>query len=103
MSIIKPDREGNLSLTYDVSVRSHGRIVRHLGTGHNAVLKFSRIANAGIPEAKETENLWGNNYRITISGKALLDFLVKYYPSEVLDGEEIDPEEEYVIDCYDMS
>ena len=103
MNYIRPDSEGNLSLTYDVSVKCHGGIVRHLGTGLDAVLKFSDIAEKGIPEAKKMECLWGNNYLITMSGEALIAFLGKYYPDKVHNGEEIDLSEEYVIDCYDMS
>ena len=104
MNYVEIDSEGNLSLTYDVSVMCSGRVIRHLGTGLDAVLKFCDIVeNEGIPEAKKIKCLWGNNYNITMTGEALLGFLRKHYPDEVNSGEEIDPAEEYIIDCYDMS
>ena len=104
MNYVKINSEGNLSLTYDVSVFCNGRVVRHLGTGLDAVLKFSNIVEKeGVSDAKETECLWGNNYIITLTGEALLAFLRNHYPNEVNCGEKIELEEEYVIDCYDMS
>ena len=104
MRYVEVDREGNLILTYEVSVECHGRRVRHLGTGSSAVHKFCEIIeNEGIPEAKEIKCLWMNNYLVTISGEGLLSFLERHYPNEVHSGRKIDPDEEYVIDCYDMS
>ena len=101
---IKTDHEGNLSLTYDVSVNCHGRRAFHLGTGSSAVFKFAEIVRAGIPEAKQIECLWGNNYRITIQGDALIRLIREHYKELSKDAKErIDPSEEYVIDCYDMS
>ena len=104
MHYVELDGEGNLILTYDVSIECHGRRAGHLGSGHDAVHKFCEIVKTeGIPEAKKIECLWENNYLVTISGEGLLSFLERHYPERVYIGRKIDPEEEYVIDCYDMS
>ena len=104
MHYAEPDRENDLILTYDVSVECHGRRVCHLGTGYDAIAEFCEIVeNEGIPEAKEIKCLWTNNYLVTISGEGLISFLERHYPGEAQSVRMIDPTEEYVIDCYDMS
>ncbi len=102
MHYVETDREGNLILTYDVSVDCEGKRVLHLGSGSDAVDRFCAIVEKGIPEAKEVKCLWENNYLVTMSGESLIAFLRKHYP-EKKSLRRIDPEKEYVIDCYDMS
>ena len=98
------DKEGNLYLTYEVSVQHHGKTVMLLGTGSSAVSKFYNIAEAGIPGAKETEFLFNLNVLVTLDGECLLNLLKVHYPGKFEDAKNIiDPKEEYVIDCYDMS
>lgn len=100
---MKLDSDGSLTLTYDVSVTCHGKIIFHLGTGYGAVARFVQIADAGIPEAKEIEELWANNYKVKFMGTGLAAFISKHYPERTAEISEIDPQEEYVLDCYDMS
>ena len=97
------DSEGNLILTYDVSIDCHGKRFLHLGTGFDAVSRFCEIAKEGIPEATKVDCLWENNYLVRISGKNLALFLEKHYPEKAYAVKKIDPDEEYLIDCYDMS
>ena len=52
---------------------------------------------------KEVKCLWENNYLVTFSGKNLEIFLKKHYPEMLFNMRRIDQDEEYVIDCYDMS
>ena len=99
------DYSGELVLTYDVSVydpETKETIVQ-IGPGYSAVARFAGIAEAGIPEAEEVEELWGNNYYVTFKGKGLIAFLKKYYPEKTDRIPLIDPERKYVLDCYDMS
>lgn len=104
MQMIGTDGEGNLMLTYDVSVYCHGKTVFNLGTGMDAVFKFDAIVQAGIPEAKQIKYLWYNNSLVTIQGDALIRLINQHYKGLAKEAEKrIDPEEEYVIDCYDMS
>lgn len=100
---IYSDADGNLTLTYDVSVFCRGKGVLHLGSGYSAVDRFVRIADAGIPEATEIEELWPNNYSVTFTGAGLAEFIRRHYPEEIGNIEKIDLQEEYVLDCYDMS
>ena len=104
MQIIGIDEEGNLMLTYDVSVYCHGKGVLNLGTGMNSVFKFDKIVQAGIPEAKQIEYLGYNNSLVTIQGDALIRLIKQHYKDLVEEAEKsIDPEEEYLIDCLDLS
>jgi len=103
MHYVKTDSRGELILTYDVTIDCHGKRFLHLGTGHEAVDRFCDIVKDGIPEAKEIECLWAGNYRVTISGEGLAQFLERCYPEIGYSKDKLDPEEEYVIDCYDMS
>lgn len=103
MHYVDYDREGNLILTYDVSIDCHGKRFLHLGTGLDAVSRFCEIAKEGIPEATKVDCLWENNYLVTISGKNLALFLEKHYPEKAYAIKKIKPDEEYLIDCYDMS
>ncbi len=97
------DYDGELFVTYEVSVRCNKKEVLHLGMGYNSVARFDKIARAGIPEAKEIEELWPNNYLVTFTGEGLVEFLRKHYPEVEEKLSDIDPKEEYVLDCYDMS
>ena len=97
------DSDGNLSLTYDVGVYSSGKRVLSLGNGYSAVSRFADIADAGIPEATELEELWANNYKVRFTGSGLRAFLEKNYPEVANELQGIDPDAEYLIDCYDMS
>ena len=104
MHEVQLDKDGELILTYDVSVDCHGKRVLHLGSGHSAVEKFCDIVSEGIPEANKIDCLWENNYLVTISGDGLIAFLEKNYPEKMLSAKKrVDPREEYIIDCYDMS
>lgn len=103
MHEVQLDRNGELILTYDVSVECHGKRILHLGSGHDAVDRFCDIVSEGIPEAKKIDCLWENNYLVTISGENLVAFLKKHYPERSSSLKRIDSGEEYVIDCYDMS
>ena len=95
------DNDGELILTYQVTVHSRGKQVLHLGTGMSAVFRFCDIVEAGIPEAISIENPWGYNYLVTMNGAGLQAFLRRCYPKYAY--LQTDPDEEYVIDCYDMS
>ena len=99
------DKDGNLYLTYEVSVKHRGKGVFLLGTGSTAVSKFYDIAEAGIPGATETEFLsWGYNVLVTLDGNSLLKLIEEHYPDMADEaGNTFVPDEEYVIDCYDMS
>ena len=101
---IEIDHDGELILTYDVSVNCRGRKVFHLGTGSCDVFKFYDIAEAGIPGATKVEFLWSYNVLVTLSGEALLRLIHEHYPEQEESARErIDSEKEYQIDCYDMS
>ncbi len=98
------DKDGNLMLTYDVSVVHNGNRVLLLGCGLHAVSKFFDLAQAGIPGALKTEFLFSYNVLVRLKGEALMHLIEDHYPE--LDNEArrvVIPEEEYVIDCYDMS
>ena len=95
------DHDGELTLTYEVTVHCNGKRVLHLGTGMSAVFRFCDIVEAGIPGASKIENLWGYNYLVTLPGDSLRALLEKHYP-ECADFP-ADPAAEYLIDCYDMS
>ena len=104
MHEVRIDHDGELILTYDVSVSCHGKTVFGLGLGSDAVFKFCDIVEAGIPVALKVENLWGYNYLVTLTGKSFLELVREHYPEYMEEAEKrIDPEEVYVIDCYDMS
>ena len=96
-------RNGELFLTYQVSVWCNGTMILHLGTGFSAVQRFIKIASEGIPEAKEIKELWDNNYKVAFTGENLKEFLKKHYPETEPDLYRIRSKEEYVLDCYDMS
>ena len=52
----------------------------------------------------ETEFLFSCNALVTLRGDSLLSMLNEHYPDIVPEAREaIDPEKEYVVDCYDMS
>ena len=55
MSNYGVDKDGNLYLTYAVSVRCKEGTILLLGTGMDSVIKFYNIAEAGIPGALKTE------------------------------------------------
>ena len=98
------DKDGNLYLTYDVSVKRNNRTILSLGTGMDSVIKFFDIAEAGIPGAIKTKFLFSCNVLVTLRGDSLLSLLKKHYPNVVPKARKaIDPEKEYVVDCYDMS
>ena len=97
------DWDGGLILTYDVSVYCRDVNVLNIGMGYRSVERFVKIAEAGIPEAKTIKQLWPNNYKVTFTGEGLLAFLNKYYPEIKTENIQIDPGEEYLLDCYDMS
>ena len=98
------DGDGSLILTYDVSVSCRGKRVYHLGSGSSAVFKFYNIVEAGIPDAVKIEYMWGYNVLVTLRGDTLIELVKKHYGNDAQDVEKyIDPSEEYVIDCYDMS
>ena len=99
------DGDGNLQLTYDVSVLHRGERVFHLGSGSTAVSRFYEIAEAGIPGATKTEYLsWGYNVFVTLNGESLLRLIEEHYPDRTDDARNmIDHDGEYVIECYDMS
>ena len=99
------DRDGNLVLTYDVSVKHRVKYILSLGSGISAVSEFYKIAQAGISGAVKTEYLsWGFNVLVTLNGKSLLKLIEEHYPGTADRAKgKIDPDEEYVIDCYDMS
>ena len=99
------DSDGNLVLTYGVSVKHRGKYILCLGTGVEAVSEFYKIAQAGIFGAVKTEYLsWGYNVLVTLSGKSLLKLIEEQYPDRAARARsKIDSDEEYVIDCYDMS
>ena len=99
------DYSGELVLTYDVSVYDPEtkKTIVQIGPGYSAVARFAEIAEAGIPEAEEIEELWGNNYLVTFRGDGLIAFLKKHYRQYADRIPLIDPERKYVLDCYDMS
>ena len=98
------DSDGNLCITYDVTVSCRGKRVLYLGAGLDAVSAFYEIAEKGIPGAKETKYMWAYNVLVTLSGRSLLEMLAEHYPHLLEKARKaVDPEEEYVIDCYDMS
>ncbi len=97
------DYDGELIVTYEVSVWCNKKMVLHLGLGYSAVARFVKIAEAGIPEAKKIEKLWETNYNVTFTGEGLTAFLRKHYPELEEKLSVIDPKEEYLLDCYDMS
>ena len=99
------DDDGNLQLTYDVSVLHRGGRVFHLGSGSAAVSRLYEIAEAGIPGATKIEYLpWGYNVFVTLNGESLLRLIEEHYPDrEEKASRIIIPDEEYIIDCYDMS
>ena len=48
--------------------------------------------------------MWGYNVLVTLRGDTLIELVKKHYGNDAQDVEKyIDPSEEYVIDCYDMS
>ena len=52
----------------------------------------------------ETEFLFSCNALVTLRGDSLLSMLNEHYPDVVPEAREvIDPEKDYVVDCYDMS
>ena len=98
------DKDGNLYLTYAVSVSCKDGTILSLGTGMDSVIKFYNIAEAGIPGALKTEFLFSCNVLVTLRGDSMLSMLNEHYPDIVSEAREvIDPEKEYVVDCYDMS
>ena len=98
------DKDGNLYLTYDVSVRCKKETILSLGTGMDSVIKFFDIAEAGIPGALKTKFLFSCNVLVTLRGDSLLNMLNEHYPDVVPEARKvIDPEKEYVVDCFDMS
>lgn len=99
------DSDGNLQLTYEVSVIHRGKRVFHLGTGSTAVRRFYEIVKTGIQGATRIEYLsWGYNVLVTLNGKSLLNLIEEHYPDRAEDARNrFVPDEEYVIDCYDMS
>ena len=98
------DCDGNLPLTYDVSVSCNGKWAFHLGTGCSAVCDFFDLVSEGKLNATKIEYLWGYNVLVTMSGTAFLDMVQKWYPELYKSAlEHIDLTKEYVIDCYDMS
>ena len=98
------DKEGTLYLTYDVCVALNGKRVLDLGCGIKAVSKFYKIAEAGIPGEINTELPFNFNALVRIRGKELMDMLNTHYPDVAeYANSVIEPEKEYVIDCYDMS
>jgi hypothetical protein len=103
MHEFKLDSEGNLTLTCEVIIGCHGKRFLHLGTGPSSIAKFCDIVEEGIPESIKIDCLWDNNYLVTMTGKDLAAFLRKHYPEKESYIRKIDPTEEYVIDCYDMS
>ena len=81
------DGDGNLQLTYDVSVLHRGERVFHLGSGSTAVSRFYEIAEAGIPGATKTEYLsWGYNVFVTLNGESLLRLIEEHYPDRTDDA-----------------
>lgn len=104
MSNYGVDKDGNLYLTYAVSVRCKEGTILLLGTGMDSVIKFYNIAEAGIPGALKTKFLFSCNVLVTLRGDSLLSMLNEHYPDVVPEAREvIDPIKEYVVDCYDMS
>ena len=98
------DKDGNLYLTYAVSVTYNDETILSLGAGSDSVIKFFHIAEAGIPGALETEFLFSFNVLVTLRGDSLLNMLNEHYPDVVPEARKvIDPETEYVVDCFDMS
>ena len=83
------DRDGGLTLTYDVSVNCWGKRAFHLGTGSSAVSKFYDIAKAGIADARKIEFLWGYNVLVTLSGEALLRLLSEHYAELLADADKL--------------
>ncbi len=100
---MRVDNDGGLTLTYGVYVTCRGNRVFHLGTGYSAVDRFVHIADAGISEALEIRELWPNNYLVRFNGDGFTAFVKEYYPERIGDLSVIEPDEEYVLDCYDMS
>ena len=98
------DGDGNLLLTYDVSVSCNGKRAFHLGSGSSAVCDFYDLVSKRKINATNIEYLWGYNVLVTMSGAAFLDMVENWYPELYKSAlKHIDPEKEYVIDCYDMS
>jgi len=98
------DKEGNLYLSSDVSVMHGKRHILDLGSGMDAVIKFYRIAEAGIPGAIETEFMFNLNVLVKLSGESLLKMIENHYPEEIqIARGRIKPKEIYKIDCFDIS
>ena len=98
------DKEGNLILTYDVSVVHDGKRVLLFGCGIQAVGKFFDLAQTGIPGAIKTDFLFSYNVLVRLNGESLMHLIEEHYPELIGEAKKvIIPEEEYVIDCYDMS
>ena len=98
------DKDGGLTLTYDVSVVHNGKRVLLLGCGIRDVEKFFDLAQAGITGAIKTDFLFSYNVLVRLNGESLVHLIEAYYPELIKKAETIIiPEEEYVIDCYDMS
>ncbi len=97
------DKEGNLMITYEVYVTCGDKGFARLGAGLDSVCRFMEIAEAGIPEAAEVRYLWGNNVLVTLDGRGLRAVIRRHYPEHADLLERIDPAQDYVMDCYDMS
>ena len=98
------DKDGNLILTYDVSVAHDGKRILLLGCGIQAVGKFFNLAQAGIPGAIKTDFLFSYNVLVRLNGESLMRLIEDHYKELAEEARMvIIPEEEYVIDCYDMS
>ena len=98
------DKDGNLILTYYVSVVHKGKRVLLFGCGIQAVGKFYDLAQAGIPGAIKTEFLFSYNVLVRLNGESILHLIEEHYPELIEKAKMvIIPEDEYVIDCYDMS
>ena len=98
------DKDGNLILTYDVSVVHDGKRVLLFGCGIQAVSKFFDLATAGIPGAIKTDFLFSYNVFVRLNGESLMLLIEKHYPELIAEAKTVFiPEDEYTIDCYDMS
>lgn len=89
----------------NVGVYLDEKYIMTLGTGVSSVIRFSAIADKGILNTLRNERGFACNREVYMSGKALLNFIIKEYPEKMIQANEdiADLEAVYKISCYDIS
>ena len=81
------------------------QFVLTLAGGMDAVCRFSKLADNGIPGATKVETSFACNIDVYIPGAKLIDFIAKEYPTELECAKKriTELDTEYTIVCYDIS